>query len=181
MGATYTLHQSAIANSVGKNFISIYNGAGSGKTVRIWRLRVSNAQGSGTVNGGTCVADLGGFSGAYTGGTAIIASSISMDSTNAAIPAQIVASTNSTGITVNRLLRRVLFLTDEFVVADATSDMLNVGPVLSLYLDVGYQEADVQPFTLAEGEGFTFRHIGTAIANNNAVGSFDITLEFDLV
>lgn len=180
MGATYILHQSAIANAAGKNYISIYNGAGSGKTIRIWRLWVSNAQ-TGTVTGGVSVADIGGFSGAYTGGTAIISSAVSMDSTNAAIPAAIVASTGSTAITINRLLRRVAFLTDEFVVSDATSDMLNVGPVLSEYLNVGCQETDVQPFILAEGEGFTFKHINTAIANNNAVGSFDITLEFDII
>lgn len=180
MGATYILHQSAIANSAGKNYISVYNGAGSAKTVRIWRLWVSNAQTS-SVTGGVSVAALGGFSGAYTGGTAIISSAVSMDSTNAEIPAAIVASTGSTAITINRLLRRVAFLTDEFGASDATSDMLNVGPVLSEYLNVGYQETDVQPFILAEGEGFTFQHINTAIANNNAVGSFDITLEFDII
>ena len=180
MGATYILHQSAIANAAGKNFISIYNGSGSAKTVRIWRLWVSNAQ-TGTVSGGIAVANLGGFSGAYTGGTAIISSAVSMDSTNTEIPAAIVASTGSTAITIDRLLRRIALITDEFGVSNATSDMLNVGPVLSEYLNVGYQEADIQPFILAEGQGFTFQHINTAVANNNTVGSFDITLEFDLI
>ena len=180
MGATYILHQSAIANAANKNYISIYNGVGSGKTIRIWRLWVSNAQ-TGVVTGGIAVADFGGFTGAYTGGTEIISSAVSMDSNNAAIPAAIVASTNSTGITIDRLIRRIALITDEFGVSDATSDMLNVVPGLSEYLNAGCQEADVQPFILAEGEGFTFKHINTAIANNNAAGSFDITLEFDLI
>ena len=178
MGSTYFLPATGVANASGKNLIAIYNGNGSGKTVRIWRVFVSNAQTS-AITGGTTIAIVGRFYTAYSGGTGL--TPVSMDSANPSFPSQIVSATGPTGITITDVVRQLSFFTDEFVVSDTASDILNVIPGLSVYLDFGYLDENLEPFMLAEGEGFAIQHTGAAYANNSTVGTFDIYVEFDLV
>lgn len=180
MGATYILTNTGNANASAKNFIAIYNGYGSGKQIRIWRVWIQNVQTS-SITGGNTIVNLGRFYGAYTGGTAIISSAVSMDSTNVALPSQIVAASAPTGITLADLIRRICLFTDEFAVSNSTSDVLSVIPGLCCYLELGYFNNNLQPFVLAEGQGFVIQHAGSGIPNNNAVGTFDFTIEFDVI
>jgi len=178
MGSTYFLPATGVANANGKNLIAIYNGNGSGKTVRIWRVFVSNAQ-TNTITGGVAIARAGRFYTAYSGGTGL--TPVSMDPTNPSFPSQIVSATGPTGITITDIVRQLAFFMDEFSVADASSDILNVIPGLSVYLDFGYLDENLEPFMLAEGEGFAIQHAGAAYPNNYTLGTFDIYVEFDLV
>lgn len=178
MGSTYVLPGIGITNGNLKNYIAISNQSGSGKNVRIWRVYIQNAQTAG-ITGGNTIANIGRFVGSYSGGTTL--TPISMNSSNPAFPSQIVCATGATGITLTNLFFRICLFTDEFAVGDATSDMLTVIPGLSLFLDLGYYNSNLQPFIISEGEGFVIQHAGTAVANNNTAGSFNFLIEFDLI
>lgn len=180
MGSTYILHQSALTNTTSKNFISIYNPASSGKTVRVWRTWISNAQVS-AITGGITILDIGGFSITYTAGTSITSSFVAMDSASTITSSGIIAETGATNITVTRLIRRISMATDEIAVSDATFDALNNIPGLSTYIDLGYNETDIQPFYLRETEGFTIQQAGSFISTATNTGTFDFTVEFDII
>lgn len=179
MGATYTYFNPTVANATNKNLSIVQNATGSGKTVYIRRVWFSNNR-TATVTGGVALIILGCYTGTYAAGTDQTALLISMDSTNAALPAQITANTNSTAgsITIDREFRRIPVFTDEFAVSDASSDMLNVVPGFSLYWDSGYTEPDVQPIVVREGEGFVVK---AGVAPYNLVGDFNIMIEIEVV
>lgn len=178
MGATYTLFTAAVANAAAKNLLTIHNATGSAKVVYLRRLYVANAQ-TGTVSGGMGLMMLGRFTGTYTGGTVLTTSLITMDTTNAALPAQITATTNSTGITIADLFRRITICTDEYAVSDATGDVLTLIPKFSTIWDSGYTDSNVQPITLRENEGITLQTPAAGIWN--AAGSFNIFAEVEVI
>lgn len=173
MAATYIVIGTAIANAANKNIIAVQNGTGSGVTMKIRRARLWTQQ-TGTVSGGVQLFEIGTYSGAYSGGTALTSAIVSMDSNNSALPGTVVAATNCTA-TIADIYRRVVLFTDEVGAADTTGDMLSLLPALNVVWDSGYSEAVVQPLTIAEGNGFI---IHTATTGWNTAGTFSVLVEF---
>lgn len=174
MAATYIVIGTAIANAANKNIIAVQNGTGSGVTMKIRRANLWTGQ-TGAVSGGVQLLEIGTYSGAYSGGTALTTAIVSMDSNNSALPGQIVAATNCTA-TISSIYRQVVMFTDEVAVSDATSDMLSLIPPLNTIWDSGYNDSAVQPLTIDAGSGFII-HTATTGGWNTA-GTFNVLVEF---
>lgn len=175
MARTYTVEALSVANARGKNLISLQNATGSGGIVRIWKAIISN-YGTGAVTGGNTRVLIGRKTGTLTGGTSLTTSIRSMDTTDAALSANITCTTNSTGIVIADLFKAFTIFTDEYAVGDATGDMLFIVPEYSKVWNSGY-DVNVQPIVIRENEVFT---IQTDIAPWNAVGTFKLLLEFSV-
>lgn len=176
MAATYSIHQNAVAWASSKNMMAVYNGAGSGKIVRIYRIQLINNQ-TGAVTGGIGVLNIGRFTGAYTGGTGV---TINLhNTTNAAVPAQVVAAHAPTGITLAaaNIFRTVVRSTDEVAVSGATLDELNLIPAWNYIWEAGHDNTTIEPITLREGEGLVLQ----STATGTYVGTTDINIEMTIV
>ena len=174
MAATYIVIGTGIANAANKNIIAVQNGTGSGVTMKIRRARLWSSQ-TGAVTGGTQLFEIGTYSGAYSGGTSLTTAIVSMDSNNSALPGTVVAATNCTA-TISDIYRRTVMFTDEFAVSDATSDMLSLIPEFNIVWDSGYGEPNIQPLTIAEGNGFIIHTAATG--GWNTAGTFSALVEF---
>jgi hypothetical protein len=171
MAQTYTVAATGIASALNKSMIAVFNGSGSGRIVRVYRVWMLNTQPS-AITGALNTMELRRTS-AGSGGTAITPTK--HDSTNESFPAQVVVSTNQT-VTATDLLRRWIWSTDEPAAAAAvTIDELETMPALNLIWDVGYGESAVEPITLREGYGLSVQCTGSS-----ATGTADLFFECTL-
>jgi hypothetical protein len=166
MAATYTWNQKNLVFAANKCMASIFNGGASPVTVKLYRIYVLNNQYS-AVTGVLTNLEIRKLSDA-TGGTTVTASP--HDTTNT-LNANVLCATNAV-VTPTDLYRRVLWSTDEPAVGAMTVDefqcMLPFGCVWSM----GYGDANVEPITLAAGEGVGIINTGSS------VGTCDIIMEF---
>lgn len=176
MVATYTLNAQAVTIASAKNMLAIYNAAGSGKIVKVTRIVLQNNQ-TAAVAGAMSLLQIGGFSGAPTGGTSV--TFIKHDTSSAAPPAQVTAVYGPTVITINRLFRQICWGDDEVsTTVDSTVmlDELCIFPALTTVWDAGYGNTDVQPITLREGEGCVVQFTATG----TFVGNMDLSAELTI-
>jgi len=176
--ASYTALGSGIAWAASaKNMMSLWNGAGSGKIARIYRIWMINNQ-LATVSGVTLeIWDIRRITVRTTGGTAI--TPVKHDTASAAVPGQIIVEHTATTLTTTSIFRRGLFSNDEPTANAAMTceEMCDLVP-LALIWDSGYGNASVvEPLVCREGFGILVgQQTGGA-----AVGVCDIIFEFTLV
>lgn len=169
MAATYTLAGIGVTFGNGKHMLSLFNGVGSGKILRVYRAWMLNNQTS-AVTGVLTTMALRRTS-AQSGGTAITATK--HDTTSAAIPAQVLSAAGATVTNTGDVqLRTWVWSNDEPSASSATSDELECLIPLNLVWD-STGSTDLEPIVLREGEGVTMHHSGTT-----AVGVADFFLEF---
>ena len=130
--------------------LSVYNGAGSGKIVRVYRLWLFNNY-TAAVTGIIFRVSLGQYTGAPTGGSA--AGIYKHDSASAAVPAQVTATYASTVITITDLFRRIVWSSDEAAPSLFTWDEFELFPALMCVWDSGYADSNIEPITLRETFG----------------------------
>jgi hypothetical protein len=168
VAATYTIPAVGITFALNKTLLGIFNGSGSGKVIRVYRVWALN-NGVTAVTGVLTNMELRGIS-AGSGGVAI--TPMKHDSQSEALPAQVVVSTNMT-VTATSLYRRLVWSNDEAAAnAAATLDELETIPALTCLWDVGYDDVNIEPITLREGYGLALINTG-----NTAVGSVDVFME----
>jgi hypothetical protein len=168
MAATYTIAATGIAFALNKSMLAVFNGAGSGQVIRVYRVWMLN-NGVAAVTGGLNTMELRRLT-TGSGGTPL--TPVKHDSTNASFPAQIVAATNAS-VTVESLFRRWIWSTDEATAnSAATMDELETLPALNLIWDVGYADTTVEPIVLREGYGLSIQCTGS-----NTAGSTDLFFE----
>lgn len=170
MAQTYTAGYSGITFAANKSMLSIFNGSGSGRIVRVYRAWVLNNQTS-AVTGVLTTFRIERTS-SQSGGTSITA--VKHDTTNENLPAQVVIATGAT-ITASGTLRTFIWSNDEAAVGTGTWDEFETLIPLCCVWDAGYGDSNVQPITLREGEGFSITHTGST-----TVGNCDIFIEFTL-
>jgi len=180
MADTYTVIAAGVAlptvsNST-KSMLAIMNGAGSGKTVKIYRVRVLNNQ-TAAVTGIVSRIELWRLT-AASGGTTL--TPIKMDSAIPAVPAQIVCATGATAtndVAQTAAFLRIAWSSDEPVASGGTIDELQTSPQLYQIWGCGYTDSEIEPITLPENYGFQ-----VMVQNNAAtgVGIIDIEVEFTL-
>lgn len=167
MAASYTLSALSVAFSASKNMITLYNGSGSGKVLRVYRVWAVNNQFT-AVTGVLTNLELRKIS-ACSGGTTLTA--IRHDTNSSALPAQVLQTTNST-VTLGAMYRRVIWSTDEPAVSTLTLDEFQCFFPLCCIWSMGYADSTTDPITLREGEGLTVVNVG------GASGQADFFFEF---
>jgi hypothetical protein len=172
---TYTAYALGISFGTNKDMYCLFNGAGSGRVVRLYRMWMTNASGTGTITGTFNMLEMRGLS-ALTGGTA--APMTKHNPTSETPPAQILSVANGTETFSNGGLdvyNRFGFSADETASGDSiTSDTWELQfPTMEIFT-AGYQSPDCQPLTLREGQGICLFNL------NGAVGNADIYATFTL-
>lgn len=170
---TWRANYSSIAIASNRSLFSIYNGAASATTIKVWRIWASNRQ-TASVTGLVINVHLLRFTAAPSGGTAI--TPVKYDSGNAALDANVSVLYNST-ITLPTpivLFGRVILSTDEYGIGSIGSDAWGFMSPLGLIWDCGYgSNGTIQPITLNAGEGLDLRNVRTS-----AVGTYSMSMEF---
>ncbi len=172
MTQTYRAVVTGTAFASSKSMLTVFNGSGSGRIVRVKRVWVLNNQTSG-VTGVLTTFELRRIS-ASTGGTA--GSSVKHDTSSEAIPAQITITTGSTDtLTSDPALMKFMWSNDEPAVSSLTNDETECIPSLACVFDTATGDADIEPLVLRSNEGLSVRHTGTS-----AVGVADVIVEFTM-
>lgn len=165
MAQTYTVTATGVSFALNKSMIALFNGVGSGRVLRVYRVLMLNT-GVATVTGGLNTMELRRLS-AGSGGTPL--PPVKHASANESFPAQIVAATNAT-VTVTDLFRRWVWSTDEPVAAAAaTIDELETLPVFNTIFESGYGDTTVEPIVIREGYGLSVQCTGS-----NTAGTCDL-------
>jgi hypothetical protein len=168
MAATYTALAVGVTFASGKKMLSLFNGSGSGKVLRVYRMWLLNNQTTG-VTGVLTTMEIRKLS-ASSGGTAV--TPVKHDSNSGALPAQVLCAQGATD-TETDLFRKFMWSNDEPAASSATNDELECLPALAQIWDAGYGDSNVEPITLRPGEGVNVRQLGTS-----AVGLVDVAFEF---
>lgn len=167
----------AMAHNIGfaqnKSHLAIFNATGSGKIVKVWGVYMSNRQTS-AVTGVNVEWDFLIRTTAQSAGTSV--TPVSMDSANAAIPAQITVVTNGT-ITAGTTdwwhpytVNEELTATQVMVRSDVVQYQ-NMIPFMREFAALGI----IQPITLRETQGFSVKQI-----TSTTVGTHCVVMVFTL-
>jgi hypothetical protein len=172
MAATYTLPALNVAFSSSKSMISLFNGSGSGRVLRVYRVWALNNQIT-AVTGVLTNLELRKIS-ASSGGTALTTTKHDSNSTTLSTITQILPATNAT-VTLGTMYRRVIWSTDEPATGTLTLDEFQCFLPLCCIWSMGYADTTTDPITLREGEGLTLMNFG------GASGQADFFFEFTSV
>lgn len=169
MAATHTLAGIGVTFANGKHMLSLFNGAGSGRVLRLYRVWILNNQ-TAAVTGVLTTLNLR-KSSAQSGGTAI--TPVKHDTASSNLPAQVLAAAGATVTnTADLPFRSLVWSNDEPSVSSGSSDELECMVPLNLIWD-STGDSNIEPITLREGQGVTLHHSGTS-----AVGLCDVFFEF---
>lgn len=170
----YTAVASGVAFAGSKAMLGIFNGAGSGQVLRVYRVWLQNSQTSVSVIGGYNIMTLHRTT-AGSAGTAVTPTK--HDSTAGALHANVIVSHNQT-VTTSSSFRRFLWSTDENAsYTTISSDSFESFPSLSCVFDSGhFNETAVTPIVLREGFGIAV-YCTTATFT---VGALDSFIEFTM-
>lgn len=151
-----------------KHMLSVFNGAGSGRVLRVFRVWVLNNQ-TASVSGVLTTFSLRRTT-AQSGGTAITPTK--HDSSNPSLPAQVLVATGATATNAaSNDLRRFMWSNDEPAAGSATNDEFECLVPMNCVFDCTGDDR-IDPVVLREDEGLTLQHTGTT-----AVGVCDIFIE----
>lgn len=154
---TYYALADTVALAVNKHHLSIFNASGSGVVVALKKLFQINLSLT-AVTGVALRFDIKRTT-AQSAGTAI--TPVSMDTNNAALPAQVTVNTNGT-ITESSLLYPYITQSDEVTAANTA-----VANYLTQYGNLVLESTEMQELRLREGQGMTVKQI-----TSSTVGSF---------
>lgn len=169
MASTFTAAGIGVTFGNTKHMLSLFNGAGSGRVLRVYRAWVLNNQTAGVTGVLTSFAMR--RTSAQSGGTAVAPTK--HDSASSSLPAQVLCAAGATVTnTGDNQLRTWMWSNDEPAVSSATSDELEcLIPLNCVWDSTG--DANIEPITLRPGEGITLQHTGSS-----TVGLCDLFLEF---
>lgn len=178
MANVYTIAAPGVAFNAGKCMIGLFNGTGSGKIIRLYRVFMLNNQTT-AVTGLNVLMRVDRFS-TGSGGVELLV--VKHDSQSSSLPSQVVCSTNMS-FTTDVTFRRLYWSSDEPLASDAANidefqTVPNVGKIVNF--DWSYRDTTLEPYVLREGYG-----IGVVCENSYStatvaasVGSADFFFEF---
>lgn len=169
MAKTYTASAIAAAFGSNKSMLGIFNGAGSGRVIRIYRVWCLNNQ-TAAVTGVLTTFALR-RSSAQSAGTTIVP--VKHDTASETHPAQILVATGATVTnTADLAMRTWVWSNDEPSASTGTSDEFEcLVPLNCVWDSTG--DANIEPIVLRPGEGIDVRHSGSS-----AVGVADVFIEY---
>lgn len=169
MANTWTAAAQSIAYAANKHMIDLFNGSGSARYIRIFRIYFFN-NGTSSVTGALTTLSIIRSSSA-SGGTTV--TPVPHATSNSALDANSSAGTGRT-VTASGTFRRLLYQNDEPTVTTLDMDaLLTTVPYAEIW-NAGYGDASVEPITCRPGqnEGLTVRNGAVA------VGSADAEIQF---
>jgi hypothetical protein len=170
MAATFTLAGVGVAFGNAKHMLSLFNGAGSGRVLRVKRIWVLNNQVAGVTGVLTTWAVR--RTSAQSAGTSIAPTKHDTASSN--LPAQVLAATGATVTNTGDVqVRTFVWSNDEPAASSGTNDEFQCLIPLNCVFDAATGDTDIEPLTLREGQGLTVQHTGSS-----TVGVADIFIEF---
>lgn len=170
MAATFTAAGVGVTFGNAKHMLSVFNGAGSGRVLRVKRVWVLNNQTT-AVTGVLTTFALRRTS-AQSAGSSVTPTKHDTASSN--LPAQVLCATGATVTnTADNQLRTWAWSNDEPAASSGTNDEFECVVPLSCVWDSATGDTDIEPITLRAGEGLTVQHTGAS-----AVGVCDIFIEF---
>jgi hypothetical protein len=161
---TYIATADAVANAANKQMLSLFNGVGSAKVVKLRKLFYVQNQTAAVAGAATRVEVK--RTTAQSVGTAVTPRPF--DTTNAALPAQVLCATGAT-VTEDVLLFPFVTSSEEQVAAGT----LTIQALMGLF-NLLPEGSHIQDFVLREGQGVTIKNITTT------VGTFTPILVFTL-
>jgi len=170
MAQTFTASYIGVTFGNNKSIATLFNGTGSAKVVRIYRIIVLNNQTVAIANGVVTTIELRRIS-ASSGGTAV--TPLKHDTNTPNLNANIVATTGATDTVGSDILKRFMWSTDEPAATVSTIDEWQCIPVFNTVWESGYGENNLDPIVLREGEGLALRQPGS-----NTLGLCDVFIEF---
>jgi hypothetical protein len=170
MAQTYTAAAVGATFGNNKSMLGIFNGSGSGRVVRVYRIWVLNNQTAGVTGVLTTWALR--RTTAQSGGTSL--TPVKHDTTSETAPAQVLFATGATATLALTELRRWMWSNDEPAASSATSDEFETLVPLNCVWD-STGDANIEPIVLREGEGISVHHSGSS-----AVGLCDVFVEYTL-
>lgn len=171
MAQTYTAAAIGATFANNKSMLGIFNGSGSGRIARVYRIWVLNNQ-TAAVTGVLTTWTLRRTS-AQSGGTSITPTK--HDSLSEAMPAQVLIATGATAtLTGDLAFRTWVWSNDEPAVSSGTSDEFETLIPLNCVWD-STGDTTIEPIVLREGQGITVQHSGSS-----AVGVCDVFVEYTL-
>jgi hypothetical protein len=169
MAQTYTLSAAGVTLAANKVILGAFNGTGSGRILRIYRVWALNNQVT-AVAGVVNTIELRRIT---TGSGGVAITPLKHDSTNESFPAQIVVSTNMSA-TQTDLMARAFWSSDEPAAGAITNDELQTMPAMNLIWDVSYNDSNIEPMVCREGFGLALVNI------TSTVGIADVFFEVTL-
>ena len=152
----------------GKNIIAIYNGTGSGKIIKIYRIWLYNNQ-TQAITGVLTKFQLRRIS-AIGGG--IPCQVVKYNSISDLLPSQIIITTGPSA-SLGDIVRQITWSTDEPAIASGGIDEAETNSLYTLVWNCGLFNQTLQPLTFRYGEGLAINHVGTT-----NVGVIDSIIEF---
>lgn len=142
---TWTAIADAVVPANPKNHISIFNGSGSGKIIKVRKLYCINIA-TGTTAGVLIRVDLRRTT-AQSAGTTL--TPVAHDTNNAAIPAQVLIATGAT-TTNGAIIIPTIILTEEYLATQPLQSSM-----FAQFQNIVLEGMEVQELTLREGQGVT--------------------------
>lgn len=170
MAQTYTLSATGITLAANKAILGVFNGSGSGRVVRVYRVWVLNNQVT-AVTGVVGVLELRIIT-TGSGGTAV--SPVKHDSNNESFPAQIVAASNMS-VTTENLIIRSFWSSDEPQAGTISVDEIQTVPAMNLVFDTAYSGTNIEPIVLRENYGLALMNITSTVGIADVF--FEVTME----
>lgn len=178
MAATY-LMRTNISNAINKVMWALYNGTGSGKIIRVYRVFMYPIS-SAALTGGMGIFVMDRFTGVPGGGAAVTL--VKHNSVSAAVPAQVSALDGDTAITGSLtsagIIRVVCRSNDDLDETAATlEEFQQLHAFGALIYDGGYGDTNVEPIVLRETEGLRMysTNAGTWVAT-----TYDLCIEMTI-
>lgn len=169
MAETHSICAVGVTFASNKSMAALFNGVGSGRVLRVYRVWQLNNQTAGVTGVLTTMA-LRRIS-ALSGGTALTA--VKHDTASAALAAQITMATGGTATdTSDPDFMRWMWSNDEAAASSLTNDETETMPALAQIMDLT-GDSNLEPIVLREGEGLHVKHLGST-----TVGNTDIVFEF---
>lgn len=169
MAETHSICAVGVTFASNKSMAALFNGAGSGRVLRVYRVWQLNNQTAGVTGVLTTMA-LRRIS-ALSGGTALGA--VKHDTASANLPGQVSIAAGGTATdTADPDFMRWMWSNDEPSSAALTNDEAETMPSLAQVMDLT-GDVNLEPIVLREGEGIHVKHLGST-----TVGNCDIVIEF---
>jgi hypothetical protein len=169
MAETHSICAVGVTFAANKSMAAIFNGVGSGRVLRIYRVWQLNNQTAGVTGVLTTMA-LRRIS-ALAGGTALTA--VKHDTNSGNLPAQVLLAAGGTATdSGDPDFMRWMWSNDEPSASALSNDETETMPALGQVMDLT-GDSNLEPITLREGEGVHVKHLGST-----TVGNTDVIIEF---
>lgn len=173
MAQTYTAAAIGVSFASNKSMLGLFNGVGSGRVLRVYRVWMLNNQ-TAAVTGVLTTMELRRLS-AQSAGTAIVPTK--HDTASETPPGAILcahAPTFTLDVAWPLAFRKWMWSNDEPAASTATNDETEcIVPLSCVWDSTG--DANIEPIVLREGQGLSVHHTGTT-----AVGVADVFVEFTI-